>query len=323
MGEALAGANASYFWNRRTHVGVTGYGAVPKWRVDGVELDFQEHAAKPFGGAFGAVGVNAAAGFRRQDFFVEVARSFDRQAGGGGGYGAIVRSVTTLDAGEIDVSARYYAPRYANPYARPTSAPDELDGLRARDEAGLRIRVTTDLGPRLAVRSLGDAWRSLSSGRLHGLVLVRFNARISTSWALAMWAEHRSGSRKTLLAAQLGFTPIRSVALSWQLQHRWLDASLATSRRQRDLVATFSLTTRPAELLRLRFRLRYDCEDLFDNHRLPQALWSYLDAGLILRERDVLRVRYDFRAYLDERESTLRRVPNPEHWLWLEYVFRY
>ncbi len=323
MGEGLAGANASYFWNARTHLGVTGYGAVPKWRVDGAELDFQEHASRPFGGAFGALGVDAAAGFRRQDFLAEVARSVDRSAGGKGGYGAIVRSLTTLPAGEIDVSARYYGVRYANPYARPISAPDERDGLRARDEAGLRLRTATELGPRLGLRTLGDVWRSLSSRRVHGLLFARVDVRISGAWSWASWAEHRSGSRKTLWAMLVGFTPIRRLTLSWQVQLRWLDASLAAVRRQRDFGAVFNLTARPVDLLRLRFRLRYDVEDLFDNHRLPETLWGYLDAAFTTRGRDMLRLRYDFRAHLDLRESTLRRVPNPEHWLSVEYVVRY
>jgi hypothetical protein len=69
--------------------------------------------------------------------------------------------------------------------------------------------------------------------------------------------------------------------------------------------------------------VRYDFEDLFDNHRMPQTLWSYVDAAVTVREQDTLNVRYDLRAHLDARESTVRRVPNPEHWLWLEYVFRY
>jgi len=325
VAEGLGGVNVSYFWHRRSHVGLTGYGAVPHWRVAGVELDFQEHAAKPFGGAFGAMGVNAALGFRRQDFFAEVARSFDRQAGGGGGYAAIARSVTTLDAGEVDVSVRYYSPRYANPYARPTSAPDELDGLRARDEAGARARIATELGTRVSLRALGDAWRGHSTGQLNGLLFARIDLHVSRSWTLASWIEHRSRSRKTLVALRASFAAVRAIALSLQIQHRRLDASIATStsRRQSDLAAVLDLTARPIDRLRLRVRLRYDVEDLLDNHRLPQTLWGYVDAALTVRERDVLRLRYDIRAYLDERESTLRRVPNPEHWLGLEYVFRY
>jgi len=83
------------------------------------------------------------------------------------------------------------------------------------------------------------------------------------------------------------------------------------------------LTTRPVDIFRIRLRVRYDFEDISDNHRFPQALWAYLDAALTLRQRDMLRLRYDLRVFLDRRESTLARVPNPEHWLWLEYVFRY
>jgi len=74
--EALVGSNASYFWNDRTHVGLTGYGSMPRWLVRGAELGFQEFSRKPFGGPFGAVGVDAAFGFGAQDFFAEIARSF-------------------------------------------------------------------------------------------------------------------------------------------------------------------------------------------------------------------------------------------------------
>ena len=83
------------------------------------------------------------------------------------------------------------------------------------------------------------------------------------------------------------------------------------------------MTARPFDRLRLRARLRYDLEDLFDNHRLPQTIWLYLDSTLRMRDRDLLRIRYDFRAFLDERESTRVRAPNPEHWLWVEYTVRY
>ena len=69
--------------------------------------------------------------------------------------------------------------------------------------------------------------------------------------------------------------------------------------------------------------IRYDLEDVSDNHRLPHVVWTQLEADLNVRQHDILRARYDARVFLDERESTLRRVPNPEHWLWVEYVFRF
>jgi hypothetical protein len=322
--EGLAGANTSYFWNARAHVGLTGYGSMPRWLVEGAELGFQEFARKPFGGAFGAVGVDAAFGFRAQDFFAEVARSFDAQVGGGGGYGAIIRSVTTLPKTEIDTSARYYASSYVNPYARPVSAPDELDGLRARDEAGLRLRATTQVGPRAGLRTLVDGWRQLSSGALNGLLFARADLQITSSWAWALWTEYRnSAGQRFVVAAKLAYEPVRRLTLSGQFQHRWVGTKLGNHRLQQDIAAILNVTTRLVDILRLRLRVRYDFEDIWNNHRLPQALWSYLDAALTLRKRDMLRFRYDFRVFLDRRESTLVRVPNPEHWLWVEYVFRY
>lgn len=322
--EGLAGANASYFWNERTHVGLTGYGSVPKWLVRGVGLGFQEIARKPFGGAFGAVGVDVAFGFGLQDFFAEVARSFDGQVGGGGGYGAIARSVTTLPLAELDVSVRYYGSDYVNPYARPVSTPDELDGLQARDEAGLRLRATIRLRRRVGLRVIADGWRRLSSGRWNGLLFARADFQIASSWSWALWTEYRnSKGQRVLLATRLAYQPVPRLTLSGQFQNRWLDAKRDSHRLQQDIAAILHITARPIDVLRIRIRVRYDFEDIQDNNRLPQSLWAYLDAALTVRERDTLRMRYDVRVFLDRRESTLTRAPNPEHWLWLEYVFRY
>jgi hypothetical protein len=322
--EGLGGMNASYFWNARAHVGLTGYGSVPRWLVRGANLGFQETARKPFGGPFGAAGVNVAFGFKVQDFFAEVARSFDSQVGGGGGYAAIVRSITTLSGTELDASVRYYGPNYANPYARPISAPDELDGLRARDEAGLRLRATTSLGRRVALRTVADGWRRLSSGRFNGLLLARADLGLSSSWAWGAWAEyHNRAGQRFLLATQLAYAPLQRLTLSAQIQHRWAGDQLRRDRLQQDIGAILSVSAKPMDMLRLRLRVRYDLEDLSDNHRLPHLVWAYLEATLGMRDRDVLRMRYDFRVFLDHRDSTVARVPNPEHWLWVEYTFRF
>lgn len=321
--EGLAGGNTSYFWNDRAHLGVTGYGSLPKWLIAGAALGFQEFSRKPFAGAFGALGIDAAFGFGRQDFFAELAHSFDAQPDGGGGYAAIVRSVTTLAKSELDISLRYYGSRYANPYARPVSAPDELDGLRARNEAGIRFVTNAKLGHRVGIRALLDAWRELSSGSLHALIFARTDWRISSSWTWAAWGEYRNGpAQRFIVATQVGWDPVRRVRLSGQLRYRW-GGELGAYRLQQDLAAILNITTRPIDPLRVRFRLRYQFDDVWNNHRLPQSIWSYLDIALSLRDRDVLRFRYDFRLFLDQRESTLARMPNPEHWLWVEHVFRF
>ncbi len=322
-GEGLAGANASYFWSARRHLGITGYGAFPTWLVRGVSLGFQEVSRRPFGGRYGAVGVDAAFGFGRQDFFAEVARSFDGQPEGGG-FGIVARSVTTLDGAEVDVSLRYYAPSFANPYARPISAPDELDGLRARDEAGLRVRSTVPVGPRADLRVFADAWRKLSSGALDCSMFVRVDFQVSTSFSWAVWSEYRkSGGQRVLVATQLAYAATRRLRLSTQLQHRSRLFAPSDRRRPHDVAAIVHLTGRPADPLRFHLRVRYDFEDVANNHRLAQALWAQAETAFTLRDRDALRVRYDFRVFLDRRESTRARVPNPEHWLSVEYVLRY
>ncbi|HET6418447.1 MAG TPA: hypothetical protein VFG22_19270 [Polyangiales bacterium] len=321
--EGLAGMNLTYFWSDRAQLGLTGYGSVPRWLIDGAELGFQEFARKPFVGAFGALGLNGSFGFGAQDFFVELARSFDALRGSGG-LGAIARSVSTLPGAEIEVSARYYEPSYANPYARPISAPDELDGLRARDEAGLRIRVTAVRGRRFGLRTAADGWRRLTSGAFGSVLFARADLQLASAWTLALWAEHRNtGVQRFLLATKLAYTRGRRVSVSAQLEHAWSQIRLAAGGAQQDIAAVLSLTTQPHELLRLRLRVRYDFEDIWNNHRLPQAVWGYLNAALTLRERGLLRIRYDLRAFLDERGSTSARAPNPEHWIWLEYAFRY
>jgi hypothetical protein len=322
--EALGGVNVTYFWNERAHLGATGYGAVPKWLVRGAELDFQETARKPFGGPFGAVGIDAAFGFGAQDFFAEVARSFDRQLGGGGGFGVLVRSVTTLAAVEVDASIRYYASSFANPYARPVSAPDELDGLRARDEMGLRIRATARPGRRVGLRAAIDGWRVLSTDALRGLLFARMDVQLSEPLTWALWTEYRSTEeRRGLLATQLKYEPRRRFVLSGQLQHRSVGGRPAARQAQQDIAAVLGARIQPIDVMRVVLRVRYDFQDIADNHRLAHTVWAYLDTALTLGERSVLRLRYDLRAFLDRRESTLVRVPNPEHWLWVEYVVRY
>ena len=319
--EPLAGVNLGYFWSPRVNVMLTGYGASTRWLVRGVSLDYQEIARKPFGGPFGALGLSAAYGARNHDLFVEVARSFDRQAGGGGGMAAIVRSVTRVGDGELEVSGRAYGARFANPYARPISAPDQLDGLRARDETGLRVRLVHRPHPRVALRALVDAWRRFRAGSLNLLAFARVDAELGRAWSGSVWVEYRSGGKRTLLAARLAFDATRDLKLSVQAQHRW--HASAFGRGQRDLAAVLTLAGRPAEPLGIRVRVRYDLEDVFDNHRLPHTAWLYVECAVRTRARDTLRLRYDARAFLDERESTAMRVPNPEHWLWLEVVFRY
>ncbi len=322
--EALAGGHVSYSWSTRNHLGLTGFGSVPRWLVQGTELGFQEFAAKPFGGPFGAVGVEAAFGFGAQDFSFELARSFDRQRGGGGGFGVVARSITTLPTTELDISARYYDPRYANPYARSIAAPDELDGLRVRDESGFRFRTTTRVARRVSLRAVADGWRRLSSGALHVALFARADLQLGPSWRWALWTEYRYGRdhRMTVVTA-LRCEPHPRLALSAQVRHGLISRAPIPADRQHDIGAMGTIVARPIDIVRLRLRIRYDLEDASADDRSPRVLWGYLDVSVAPRQGDAVRLRYDVRAFLDDRASTISRRPNPEHWLLFEYVWRY
>jgi len=217
--------------------------------------------------------------------------------------------VTTLPKGELEVSLRYYGSRYANPYARPVSAPDELDGLRARDESGARFRATAQLGRHVVLRALLDGWRQLSTGLLNALLFTRTDWRITSRWTWATWGEYRNGAaQRFVVATQLGYEPVRRVSISGQARYRWA-GKLGSDRLQQDLSAILNVTARPVDRLRLRCRLRYDFDDVWDNHRLPQSLWSYLEVALTLRDRDVLRLRYDFPCFSTSASRRSRACP--------------
>ena len=73
--------------------------------------------------------MDGAVGFGMFDFFAEVTRSFDSMPDGdGGGFGGLLRSVTTFQKqNELEASLRYYDEDFKNPYARPIAAPDEFE----------------------------------------------------------------------------------------------------------------------------------------------------------------------------------------------------
>ncbi|MGI5864308.1 MAG: helix-hairpin-helix domain-containing protein [Myxococcales bacterium] len=139
--ELAAGGNLTLKHAYNGYVGVTGYYASPSWSAQPMELDFQEWSRTPYGGPYGAVGINGGLTLGSLNFFAEAARSFDSMKDGpGGGFGVVQRTTLSALAQELELLLRYYDAGFANPYSRATAAPDEYDGLRNRNEAGVRLR---------------------------------------------------------------------------------------------------------------------------------------------------------------------------------------
>ena len=353
--EVLGGANATLFFNRRAHIGVTGYAAHARWLTEGIDLDFQEWASRPFGGGvYGAVGVDAAIGFGIWDGFLEIAHTFDDMEGGGGGLGLILRNTLTWNRNELELVARYYDEDFANPFGRPIAGPDEVDGNRARDEVGGRIRFTGTPVEGLNLRASADFWSQRSDGQPKLLVFVRADYQLGEVVRPGLWVQYQnrdlseSGTRQDVcfsvstendengepvpcsgeqihvtgrLQLQLG----RRASIMAQYRHEWLDdgSSIFDDSMRQDVSAFVSVRANPIDPLRIVFRTRFLFEDIENRDRMEQSIWAYLSLSYRFPNRLTLSVRYDVQHYLDTRAATDLRSPNPEHWGRLELQQRF
>ena len=347
--QALGGGNVSYFFNRRAHVGITGYAAHARFLAQGIELDFQEWSSRPSGGGvYGAVGADVAFGRGLWDLFMEVAHTFDQEAAGGGGLGGIVRSTLTWERQELELSARYYGADFANPYGRSISASDEQNGNRARDEVGGRVRYTGNIEDVINLRASADLWSQPSDGRLKLLAFVRADLAVSDVISPGLWVQYQDkdlrssgrlnvcfstsvendengepipcGGQQLQVTARLRVALGRRYSLLAQYRHEWLDdgSSVHDANLRRDASAFISLRGNPIDPLRFVIRARFLFEDTAHRDRLEQSLWYYADVSYRFPIRLTMRVRYDVLHYLDTRESTSQRSPNPEHWARIE-----
>jgi len=347
--ELVVGSNAAYFFHRRAHVGLTAYGADIHWLVDGMELDFQEWARTPYGGPFGAIGIDAAFGYSWIDLFAEVTRSVDSQPEGGG-FAGIMRSTATFKDHEIEAALRYYETSFANPFGRAISEADEYDGLRARDETGLRLRYSGKLAD-FQFRTTADLWLQPSEMVPKTLLKQRVDYRVLRWLTPGLWIgytdkdlgetdrrncyeapfeeiEGESVSCKgerTVIGGQLKISPLQELAMTAKYQHELLDDGndrFANGFRQ-DASAYFTVGYRPFDFLRLRARARYLYEDITDNSYLENSLRLYFEGAYWYERLFQIKMRYEVYAWFDVRDSTLQRDPSPAHWLRLELEYRF
>lgn len=339
--ELAGGGHVTVKPNHRYTLGLTGYGAVPFFGAQPMQLDFQEWSRYPNGGAFGALGVNGQATFGPVNLFIEATRSFDHAVGGnGGGFGVEQRTTFSPRGHELEVSLRYYDADFNNPYARPVSAPDAVDGLRARNELGIRARYSGRFGKDWELKTRHDLWvapydtlkEPAGVPNLFSLLRVNFNG-----WRVfrpAGWVEMRNrnlgssqhggcSSEQVILtegdpylcsgdvyriAGRLEFRPLQRLTLATQAWLTWHDDTRYKESFERDLQLWGEVAWQPADWLQLRLRSRYLNQDLADIAHHETNLWTYLDAALLLPARVRLALRYDLVVWLDERSSTIGRL---------------
>ncbi len=362
--ERVAGVNVGYYADRRNSVGLTAYGATETNLVKGLELDTQEWSRIPTGGRFGAAGANFSFGRNWLDVFGEAAFSYRGDAVvatdsplSGGGPAAIIRVTATQKKEELEAVFRYYDKNFLNPFARPISQPDELDGQRARDELGVRFRYykTTKL---YTVRALLDLWENPSErdeenlGRMLPKLdsYVRGDVRTTEQIRLGLWLRYQDkdlkaggngqcfevsveedengepipcGGRKLTTVARIAYQHNRQLRLTGLVQHELLDdPTISDTEFRQDLSGWLVLNWNPDKNIRIRARARYLDAAIGDDLKLETSLSTLIDAAVKVRKKDTIRVRADAKFYLDDRASTLAREPNPEIQFWLTYEAR-
>jgi hypothetical protein len=172
---ALAGGNFSVRINRRTHVGVTGYGAyLDRTLLNGVEDQGTLYIAQrwPTASSFGAIGIDGALGFGLVDFSGEASFWLDKEPA----VALYFRAIVEPSWGEFVLSARHYGKGYANPFAHGEANSDQLFGYTDRNEQGVRFkaliqpnkRFKTKLRLDIARNILLDTWDFELKGSVSG-----------------------------------------------------------------------------------------------------------------------------------------------------------
>ncbi len=350
--EWAGGGNATLASSSRSHVGVTGWAARPAWGHDGAPLDFQPSARYPAGGAFGALGLDAAWGRGPVDLFFEGSRSFDAAPGGGGGLGVLQRTVLSGAARELELSFRYYGRGFANPYSGAPSGPDSLEGLRVRNELGTRVRFLQREEGAWRLRGQVDAWMLPSDGAVPGsagtlharasargdlLAWPRFQPSLQLEWrdsgvggtgacgdeaalepdVLGLCVSARQG-----VVARVRSDVVEGLSVALQYGHARVRTPEARDFRH-DALAVFDVRFQPARALRLHGRLVWKDEDLSERSRLRQELRAALDAAWAVSGVMSARARYAW--VRDLKDASVARVPPdpPRHLFQVEWETRF
>ncbi len=341
------------FANAGLTVATTGYLASAFFHdAQTTELDFQPWSRHPAKGLFGAAGADAHWHHADFDLFAEASHSFDTGPGRGGGFAALTRATWALPRHRLEASIRFYDDGFDNPFGRPISAPDEFDGQRARNELGLRLASSGQLGAAFRHAERLDVWLLPFSNPLVGPAgLANLFAWAALDWVgwprlqPGVWFEVRN---RNLASSQHGrcasgavvFTEgepfdcngdLYRVALRLetrpapgslevllQTSLTWADDRASPDRFRFDVQQWLEARLRVSDALTLRTRARYLNQGVDDNTSLEQSVWAFVEASWAPLPGWRLDARYDAVLWLDERAATLRRTPNPEHRFSLE-----
>jgi hypothetical protein len=186
----LAGGNVALRFNRRTAIGITGYGAfLDKAIIEGVEDQntLMLRQRWPNDPGFGSLGVHGSFGVWLFDLSAEYGLFLTQGVAANAFY-----FVAEMEPawGEFVVSLRHYDEGYGNPFNRGEANSDQLAGNRARNEQGLRFAATIEPDKRFQVRARVDLSRNIRydihdlnvRGRVRGTPIKWLQLGLNVNW---------------------------------------------------------------------------------------------------------------------------------------------
>ncbi|HEY0252765.1 MAG TPA: helix-hairpin-helix domain-containing protein [Kofleriaceae bacterium] len=130
------------------------------------------------------------------------------------------------------------------------------------------------------------------------------------------------GGRQLTSILRAQYRPDARLTATLMLEHQLLDDNTKdeylNSFRQ-DLAAWAIVLWKPNDDYRVRARVRYLNESINDAAYLETSFSTIVDAMMKVRSADKVGIRFDTKFWLDDRQATMDRVPNPELTFWLRY----
>ena len=156
----LLGGNFTARFNRRTHLGFTGYGAfMDRTALQGVEdpNTFLIRQRWPSDMGFGALGINGRLGVG----LLNVEGEWGLWLSGSPANALFIRAELEPAWGVVALSLRHYDTGYGNPMTRAEAAQDRYAGNTARNEQGVRLKTTIRPDKRFRVNASIDFSRNI------------------------------------------------------------------------------------------------------------------------------------------------------------------
>ncbi|MBI3184992.1 MAG: helix-hairpin-helix domain-containing protein [Myxococcales bacterium] len=110
----------------------------------------------------------------------------------------------------------------------------------------------------------------------------------------------------------------QKLTLAVHYAHTLLDDAKYQDRYRQDSAGWVEVGSKAQSWLRLRARARYLDEANDKDDYLERSVWAFLDVSVISPKALTVRGRYDLYVWLDQRDSSKERKPNPEQRFRLE-----